>query len=416
MDIKNLKKVIEQISQEKGIAQEDVVSAIESAVSAAYRREYGKRGEIIRAKLDLKTGELKFWRVKTVVDKDAVRIKTQEKDEEEQNPESETKEALPIYNPERHIFLEEAKEVKKDIQVDEELELPLPEQTDFGRIASQAAKQVILQRIRDIEKDSIKRDFKSREGEIISGVVQRIERGNVYIDLGRATGVMFYNEAIPGEHYRIGERLRFYLLAVQEETKTPGLILSRSHPRFVCKLFEMEVPEIHEDLVEIKTIAREAGNRTKIAVSAKAETIDPVGSMVGQRGTRVMTITNELGHEKIDIIEWSEDPEKFIAASMSPAKAKWVEILPRREARVFFPEDQLSLAIGRGGQNVRLAAKLTGWKIDVRSESKPEVTQFQSAITEEENKNKKEESIVEETEIKEKTTEQENNKSVEEQP
>src|SRR3989344_3769518 len=195
MDIKNLKKVIEQISQEKGIAQEDVVSAIESAVSAAYRREYGKRGEIIRAKLDLKTGELKFWRVKTVVDKDAVRIKTQEKDEEEQNPESETKEALPIYNPERHIFLEEAKEVKKDIQVDEELELPLPEQTDFGRIASQAAKQVILQRIRDIEKDSIKRDFKSREGEIISGVVQRIERGNVYIDLGRATGVMFYNEA-----------------------------------------------------------------------------------------------------------------------------------------------------------------------------------------------------------------------------
>ncbi len=346
-----------------------------------------------------------------MVDENTVRVKTQDKNgeelEPEQKPEIETEENLPVYNPERHIFLEEAKKIKKDIQVGEELELPLPEQTDFGRIASQAAKQVILQRIRDVEKESIKKEFKNREGEIISGVVQRIERGNVYVDLGRSTGIMFYNEAIPGEHYRIGERLRFYLLAVQEETRTPGLILSRAHPRFVCKLFEMEVPEIHEDLVEIKAITREAGSRTKIAVSAKTEEIDPVGSMVGQRGTRVMTVTNELGHEKIDIIGWSEEPEKFIAASMSPAKAKWVEILPRREARVFVPEDQLSLAIGRGGQNVRLAAKLTGWKIDVRSESKPEVTQFKSVRAEEESKNNEEEEIQtqgKETEIKDEKT------------
>ena len=227
-----------------------------------------------------------------------------------------------------------------------------------------------------MERNSVQKEYQGKEGEIVSGLVQRIERGNIYIDLGRATGIMFYNEAIPGEHYRIGERLRFYLLAVQEETKIPGLILSRSHPKFVSKLFELEVPEIHDELVEIKGIAREAGSRTKVAAASKVEGIDPIGSLVGQRGTRVMSVTNELGNEKIDIIGWSENPEKFIASALSPAKVVSVEILPRREARVLVPEDQLSLAIGKGGQNVRLAAKLTSWKIDVRSASRPEVVQF----------------------------------------
>jgi N utilization substance protein A len=183
---------------------------------------------------------------------------------------------------------------------------------------------------------------------------------------------MFYNEALPNEHYRVGERLRFYVTAVQQESKIPGIILSRAHPKFVTKLFQIEVPEINEGVVEIKAIAREPGSRTKIAVVSKAEGVDPVGSCVGQRGTRVMAVTNELGQEKIDIIEWSDDPQKFIASSLSPAKVNLVEVSQRREAKAFVPEDQLSLAIGKSGQNVRLAAKLTGWKIDVRSQSRPE--------------------------------------------
>jgi len=389
MDLKNLKRAIEQISEEKGIDSASVLEAVESAIAAAYRKEYGKKGEVIKSKLNIKTGDLEFWQVKTVVNEDEVRIK-EEGEEETEEPkmkesfadrkegeESEEK-TIPVYNPDRHIFIKNAKKIKKDAEAGDELEFPLEEKSDFGRIASQAAKQVILQRIREIERDSIKKEFRGKEGEIINGTVQRIERGTVYVDIGRTTGAMFYNEAIPGEHYRIGERLRFYLLAVQEENRGPGIILSRAHPKFVSKLFEIEVPEIHEGLVEIKGIAREAGNRTKIAVYSEADGIDPVGSLVGQRGTRVMTVTNELGREKIDIIEWSQDPEKFIAAALSPAKPTRTEISEKREAKVFFPEDQLSLAIGKGGQNVRLAAKLTGWKIDVRSEAKPDVVQFDS--------------------------------------
>jgi N utilization substance protein A len=365
LDLKALNRAIEQVAQERGIDSSLVLGTIESAIAAAYRKEYRKKGEIVKCKINTKIGELKFWQIKTVVDESLVRIK-----------EGSEEGLLPLYNPDRHLWLEEARQIKPDAQIGEELELPLKGQEEFGRIASQAAKQVILQKIREVERDSIKKEYQDKEGEIVSGVVQRIERGNVYIDLGRATGIMFYNEAIPGEHYRIGERLRFYLLAVQEETKIPGLILSRSHPKFVSKLFELEVPEIHDDLVEIKAIAREAGSRTKIAAASKVDGVDPIGSLVGQRGTRVMSVTNELGNEKIDIIEWSEDPEKFVASSLSPAKVVSVDILPRREARVLVPEDQLSLAIGKGGQNVRLAAKLTSWKIDVRSASRPEVVQF----------------------------------------
>jgi len=379
LDLKALNRAIEQIAHERGVKPEAVWGAIEAALATAYRKEYRKKGEIIKCRLDPKTGQAKFWQIKTVVDKSTVRLKKEEQSRTEvdkRTAEAEG-ETLPLYNPDRHLWLEEARQIKLDTQVGEEIELPLEEHEEFGRIASQAAKQVILQKIREIERESIKKEYQDKEGEIVSGVVQRIEKGNVYVDLGRATGIMFYNEAIPGEHYRVGERLKFYLLAIQEETKkTPGLILSRSHPQFVVKLFELEVPEIHDGLVEIKAIAREAGSRTKIAAASKVEGIDPIGSLVGQRGTRVMAVTNELGNEKIDIVEWSEDPEKFIASSLSPAKVVSVEILPRREAKVLVPEDQLSLAIGKGGQNVRLAAKLTGWKIDVRSASRPDVIQF----------------------------------------
>lgn len=377
MDIKSLSAAIDQIATEKGISPERVLEAVESAIAAAYKREYRKKSEVIRSKFDLTTGKIIFWQVKTVVTPDEVRIITDEEEQEEEK-ETEIKEGetvLPRYNEDRHIFLEDAKKIKKDAVSGEEISFPLEMHADFGRIAAQTAKQVVLQSIREAERRSIQQEFAGKEGEIVSGIIQRFERGNVYVDLGRAIGIMFPNESIPGEHYRVGQRMRFYVFAVQDDPRRPGIILSRAHPRFVLKLFELEIPEMNENVVEIKFTAREPGNRTKIAVASNQEGVDPVGSAVGQRGMRVMAVTNELGNEKIDIIEWSEDPEKFIANSLSPAKVKLVEILPRREARVLVAEDQLSLAIGKGGQNVRLAAKLTGWKIDVRSQSNPDEVQ-----------------------------------------
>lgn len=377
MDLKTLRSAVEQIAAEKGIPPERVLAAIEAAIAAAYKKEYRKRSEVIKVKFNEKTGDLQFFQVKTVVDPAQVRIIDPEAPIEEPKEKEEPSDepVLPRYNPDRHIFIEEAKAIKPDVAVGEELEFPLETHADFGRIASQTAKQVILQSLRDAERSSIREEFSDKEGEIVSGVIQRFERGNVYVDLGRAIGVMFQNESIPGEHYRVGERMKFYVLAVQDDPRRPGIVLSRSHPRFVSKLFSMEVPEIAEGVVEIKQVAREAGSRTKIAVHSTVEGVDPVGSAVGQRGTRVMAVTNELGNEKIDIIEWSEDPAVYLAHSLSPAKVTSVEVFPRREAKALVPDDQLSLAIGKGGQNVRLAAKLTGWKIDVRSQSHPDMVQ-----------------------------------------
>ncbi len=382
-NLKELKKAVDQISQEKGVDAQKVFTALEMSLAAAYKKEYCEKGDVVRCQFDQKTGALKFWKVKTVVDESTVRIVEGEEEPEEvyskyrKQPEKPVnavpeEELLPRYNADRHMFLKEAQEVKKDAVLGEELVFPLETHDDFGRIAAQTAKQVILQRLREAERDSILDEFRNKAGEIISGMVQRYDRGNVFVDLGRATGIMFYNEGIPGEHYAIGDRMRFYILAVQDEARMPGIVLSRAHPNFVKKLFELEVPEINDGIVEIKSIAREPGSRSKIAVVSKAEGVDPVGSCVGQRGTRVMAVSNELGQEKIDIVEWSEDSAKFVTSSLSPAKVTNVEVLPRREARAFVPEDQLSLAIGKGGQNVRLAAKLTGWKIDVRSQAKPD--------------------------------------------
>ncbi len=373
MDLKTIRRAIDQLAEEKSIDSAKILEAIEASIAAAYKKEYEKKSEVIRAKFDLRTGGLKFWQIKTVVDETTARIEPPEENETEQLPEGET--ILPRYNPDRHILMEDANKIKKDAALGEELEFPLEPREDFGRIAAQTAKQVILQKLREAERESVAAEFKNREGEIVSGVVQRFERGTVHVDLGRAIGVMFQNESVPGEHYKTGDRLKFFILAIQEESRTPGIILSRSHPKFIAKLFSLEVPEVADGSVEIKAMAREAGSRTKIAVVSSSEGVDPIGAMVGQRGTRVMAVSNELGNEKIDIIEWSEDPAKFIANSLSPAKARDVEILPRREAKVFVDEQQLSLAIGRGGQNVRLAAKLTGWKIDVRSASRPDEKQ-----------------------------------------
>lgn len=383
LNIKELTKALKQVADEKGLDPEKVLDVIESSIAAAYKKEYGERGEVVRCRLDQKTGELIFSQIKTVVDDSTVRFVEEEEETQEGEEKKETvvgddeddEQKLPRFNPERHITIAEAKKIKKDVQLGDEVAFALESHEDFGRIAAQTAKQVILQKLRESERDSILNEWRGREGQIVSGVVQRFERGNIFIDLGRTIGVMFANESIPGEHYRTGERLRFLVLAVQEDTRLPGIILSRSHPKFVAELFQMEVPELTEHGIEIKAIAREAGNRTKIAAASNAEGVDPVGALVGQRGTRVMAVNNELGNEKIDIAEWSEDPEKFIANALSPAKVDRVEILPRREARAFVPENQLSLAIGKGGQNVRLAAKLTGWKIDVRSQNNPEEVQ-----------------------------------------
>jgi len=376
MDLKTLNSAIERVAGEKGIAAEEVLNAVETAIAAAYKKEYRKRSEVVKAKFDLKTGKLQFWQAKVVVDPEKVRFI---QDGAESTPEMELKEGeegLIRFNSDRHILLPEAREIKADAEIGEELLFSLESHSDFGRIAAQTAKQVVLQVLREAERSSVKKEFADKENQIVSGTIQRFERGNVYVDIGRAMGIMFYNESIPGEHYRIGERMRFYVMAVQDEYgRQPGIILSRANPKFIGKLFEMEVPEIADGAVEIKEIAREAGSRTKVAFTSKVDGVDPVGSAVGQRGTRVMAVTNELGNEKIDIIEWSEDPEKYIGNSLSPAKVKEVEVLPRREARVFVAEDQLSLAIGKGGQNVRLAAKLTGWKIDVRSQARPDEVQ-----------------------------------------
>lgn len=381
-EIKELGRALKQVADEKGLAPEKVLEAVEAALAAAYKKEYKEKGDIIRAKLDTQTGEMNFWQVKLVVDPSEVRVITDEEllaeveaeKEKEKSPEEEEKK-IPRYNPERHIFLDDAKKIKKDVEPGEELIFPLEVREDFGRIAAQIARQTIVQKLRDSERESVIKEWQGKEGTIISGIVQRFDRGNVYIDLGRAVGVMFANETIPGEHYRMGERLRFFVLSVQEDARLPGIVLSRSHPRFVSKLFEMEVPEIADGTVEIKAITREAGNRTKLAVYSAIEGVDPIGACVGQRGTRVMAVNNELGQEKIDIVEWDENPEKFIVNSLSPAKPDSVEVLGPREARVYVPEDQLSLAIGRGGQNVRMSAKLTGWRIDVRSKNRPDEVQ-----------------------------------------
>ncbi|PIR88923.1 MAG: transcription termination/antitermination protein NusA [Candidatus Harrisonbacteria bacterium CG10_big_fil_rev_8_21_14_0_10_40_38] len=376
MDLKNIRRAVEQIADEKGIDSSTIIEAIETSIAAAYKKEYEKRGEVIKAQIDMKTGALKFWQVKTVVDDTTVRIVSKEDEETEASPEQESEgEFLPRYNPDRHILLDETREIKKDAELGEELTFPLETHETFGRIAAQTAKQVVLQKLREAERESIMRDFKGKEGDIVSGVIQRFERGNIYVDLGRAIGVMFQSESIPGEHYRAGDRMRFFILAIQEESRLPGIVLSRGHQKFVSKLFALEVPEITDGIVQINAIAREAGSRSKIAVSSTMDGVDPVGACVGQRGTRVMTVSNELSQEKIDIIQWSEDPAVFISNSLSPAKVKDIEILPRREAKVFVDDDQLSLAIGKGGQNVRLAAKLTGWKIDVRSQAEPETEQ-----------------------------------------
>ncbi|MEK7578240.1 MAG: transcription termination factor NusA [Patescibacteria group bacterium] len=376
MDLKQFASALGQISEEKGISPEKVLETIEIALAAAYKKEYGEKGQIVRAKFNSKTGDVKFSQVKIVVDQSMLKPEGEGEEEEKSGElsfsakqadmEGGEEEKKIRFNAERHIMLDEAQKTKKDIMVGDEIEFLLETREDFGRIAAQTAKQVIIQRIREAEREAVWNEYKDKEGELVSGIIQRIESHNIFIDLGKTVAVFPREEQVFGERYYVGTRMKFYILSVNSDPRGPGIVLSRSHPKMISRLFELEVPEIGAGTVEIKSIAREAGSRTKIAVASNEEGIDPIGSCVGQKGTRVAAVISEISGEKIDIIEWAEDPEVFVPNAMSPAKVTRIEIAPHRHtAKVFVPENQLSLAIGKAGQNVRLAAKLTGWKIDV---------------------------------------------------
>jgi N utilization substance protein A len=366
-DLKVIHSVLSQLEEERGIPKERIIEAIEMALATAYKKEYGKRGQIVRATFDLNSGKAEFFQVKKVVDDSTVIFPKEGEEEAEISEEGVGESEKERFNPEQHILIEDAKKIKKDSNLGDEMIFPLESKSDYGRIAAQTAKQVIIQKIREAEKVSVLKEFGAREGDIVSGTVQRMERGNVFLDMGRASGILPYEEQIPGEHYRQGERIRVYLSRVEETPKGIFLRLSRAHPKFLAKLFELEVPEIAGGTVEVKAVAREAGARSKIAVASNDSHIDPVGSMVGQRGVRVSTVMSELGGEKIDIIEWSAEQAKFIEDALSPAKVVSVTLNnEEQKATVAVAEDQQSLAIGKGGQNVRLAAKLTGWKIDIQ--------------------------------------------------
>lgn len=373
VDLKVLHAVLEQLEQERGVPKEKMLEAIGMSLATAYKKEYGKRGQIIRARFDLNSGKTEFEQVKVVVEKDKV-IMREEAENAPEMPEIKDGEEVEVvyFNPEHHILLEDAKKIKKGINAGDEMVFPLEAKDDFSRIAAQTAKQVIIQKLREAEKVSVLGEYGKKEGEIVTGSVQRMERGNIFIDMGRATAILPYEEQIPGEKYKQGERIRAYLYRVEETPKGIFLKLSRSHPKFLEELFKSEAPEVASGTVVLKAIAREAGSRSKVAVLSNDPHIDPVGSLVGQRGVRVATVMSELGGEKIDIIEWSEDPRRFLEDALSPAKILNVEMNDEeKKAVIEVTADQQSLAIGKGGQNVRLAAKLTGWKIDIKSTSIP---------------------------------------------
>ncbi len=388
LDLKVLNSALEHLEAERGIPKEKILEAVEDALAAAYKKDYGKRGQVIRAEFNPASGKTEFSQIKTVVDESTVRMEEEDADEEdsqtvaeptiketrgnkENDDESEEEDERVRFNSEHHILIEDAKKIKKGVQLEDEIVFPLEAKDDYGRIAAQTAKQVIIQRIREAERVSVVDEYEKRKGEIVSGTIQRIERGTVFVDLGRVIGAMPKSEQIPGEYYKQGERIRAYLYSVEETPRDITLRLSRTHPQFLQKLLEIEAPEVASGVVEIKSIAREPGLRSKIAVASNDEHIDPVGSCVGQRGVRVSTVMNELGGEKIDVIEWAEDLEQFIERALSPAQVEKVTLeKEKRNAIIEVDPDQYSLAIGRGGQNARLAAQLTGWKIDIREQAR----------------------------------------------
>ncbi len=361
---------IDQLVAEKGISREKVLETIEAALAAAYRKDYGEKGQDVRAEFNEVDGSARVYKVMTVVEDGA------------------------IENAAAQIALTEAKEQDKEAEAGKEyVEDVTPEDPHYGRVAAQTAKQVIIQRIREAERDATFEEFKDKEGEIISGIVQRVEGDTVYVDIGRTTGVLPSNEQVRGERYRPNQRIRVFVVRVDVASREPEIVLSRSHPGMLRRLFELEVPEIFAGSVDIKAIAREASERSKVSVWAKEEGIDPVGACIGQRGTRIQTIIAELSGEKIDIIQWDEEPARYIANALSPARVVAVDVYEKEKRAVAHVEEhQLSLAIGKRGQNVRLAAKLTGWRIDIVRAGEEEPVELEAIADEGATSDKKEES------------------------
>jgi len=333
---------LEQLEKERGINKETLIEALEQALISAYKRNFGS-AQNVEVNIDRVTGEIRVYVLKTIVDE--------------------------VEDPATEISIEQAKRFGADFEVGDIVEVEVTPRK-FGRIAAQTAKQVVMQRIREAERGIIYDEFSNKEEDIVSGVISRFDRKNVIIDLGRVEAIMPPSEQTPGEKYNVHDRIKVYVINVKKTNKSPQVFVSRTHPGLVKRLLELEVPEIADGTVEIKTIAREAGSRTKIAIASRNEDVDPVGACVGQRGSRIRAIVDELRGEMIDVIKWSSNPEEYIAASLSPAKVLQVDIDEENKvARVVVPDFQLSLAIGKEGQNARLAAKLTGWKIDIKSES-----------------------------------------------
>jgi len=341
-------QAFEQLGKEKGISSEVLFEAIEAALISAYKRNF-RSAQNVRVALDKTSGEIRVYAKKTVTET--------------------------VKDPLLEISLADARKLDPRYEIDDVVEVEVTPK-NFGRIAAQTAKQVVVQRIREAERGMIYEEFSNRESEIVTGIVQRTEQNNVYIDLGKAEAILSNTEKIPTETYRHGERIKTYIVEVKKTPKGPQILVSRTHPGLLKRLFELEVPEIHDGIVEIKSVAREPGYRSKISVYSRDENVDPVGACVGHKGMRVQTIVNELRGEKIDIVRWHADPAKYIANALSPAKVISVEINElEKSSRVIVPDYQLSLAIGKEGQNARLAAKLTGWKIDIKSETQALVAQ-----------------------------------------
>lgn len=333
---------VEELEKEKQISKDLLIDAIESALVSAYKKNYGT-SQNVRVNINRETGDIDVFMRKDVVEE--------------------------VYDPFIEVDVKEAQEIDPNYEIGDVIEYQVTPK-DFGRIAAQTAKQVVVQRIREAERGMIYDDYINRQSEIVNGIIQRISNDTIFINMGKTEGILAATEQVKGEHYEVNQRVKTFIMDVKKTTKGPQVYLSRSHPGLVKRLFELEVPEIQEGIVEIKSISREAGSRTKMAVFTNDENVDPVGACVGARGTRVQSIVDELFGEKIDIINWSEDPEKLISSALSPAKVEQVMINEEeKSATVVVPDYQLSLAIGKEGQNVRLAAKLCGWKIDIKSHS-----------------------------------------------
>lgn len=408
MDIKELHSAIEQIAEEKDLPREKILETVALALAAAYKKEYGRRGQKIVAEFDEQAMSARVFLDKVVLTEELLKKKEDEETDEEEvdyeapehEPAVDTTEydpeqkpqlikALPEelahlkekptrFKPQRHIMLAEARPLLKDAGAGDRILFPLIFKDKFGRIAAQTAKQVIIQHLREAEREMAYAEFHGKENEVVGGLVQRLEFGNVFIDLGRSTAVLPPVEQPANETYRIGERIKVFVTKVDPGARGPMIFVSRTHPRMLQRMFELEIPEIASGVVSIKGIAREAGSRSKVAVVSSAEGVDPIGACVGQKGTRIATITNEFNGEKVDIIKWDPGEAQFIANALAPARVLAVDLAEaEHKATAWVNEDQQSLAIGKSGQNVRLAAKLTGWKIDIKV--KPESQTVEAA-------------------------------------